>query len=1021
MNITAIALNKQQLALVIIAASLLSGILAFLSIPQAQDPGFPIRTAQVITYFPGASPQRVEELVTDKLEKAIQEMPELDAVNSLSKAGVSIITVDIKDSYKQLRPVWDSLRRKVDGVQKDLPSTAQASIVNDEFGDVFGIIVSIVANDYSYSETKQIADQVRDEFLRLPLVSKVDIYGAQEERVYIEYNNSHLKELGLSPSYLAQFLANKNVILSGGEWQTRDELVSIEPSGNLESVAALRQTYIPLPGSTEILPLGNIANIYRGYVDPPASLVRTNGSRSLTLAIAMIEDGNIVQLGEQAKALLNRLHGEYPWGVDFEVIAFQPQLVENTVNTFVDNLIQAITVVSGVMLVTLGLRTGLIVASLIPVTVATTIGAMYWLGIGLDQVSLAALMIALGMLVDNSIVMAESIMGRIQKGERPYQAAIDAAAELKISLLTSSLTTSAAFLPIFLAESTTGEYTAPLFKVVTITLLASWFFALTLIPLLCVLFLKYKPKQATQQNAPLPRIEQRYGQLLSAMLQRRYIGMGSILAVFMLALYSFRFIPVVFFPPSEDPTFKLEIELPIGTPISKTTAITTEIEGYLTTLKYTDDRDGLLNWAAFVGNGGPRYVLSHTAKPASPNYAFFIINTNTGEVVDQMMHNIDSYLFDNFPDVSFSTRKIENGAPISNPIEIRIMGNESEQLFTLASSVKKMLSDIPGAKGISDDWGRQTKKLFINIDEAQAQRQGISNTDVAQTLQASTRGLQVSQYREGEDIIPIVMKAQSRQHNDIELPTSVNVLTSDQKSYPMAQIVTSSLVWQSAVIPRRDRMKTITIVSGLESGVTAAEVNQQLQPLLEQYAQNWPTGYRWELGGIAESSGEANASIFEKLPIAALIILILLMGQFNCIRKTAIILLTIPLGLIGVAFGLHIAQSYMGFMTLLGIISLAGIVINNAIVLIDRIELEKSENNLTPYQAICTAAQRRLRPILLTTTTTVVGMIPLWIGGGVMWEPMAIAIIFGLLGATVLTLGVVPMLYSILFRVVIPK
>lgn len=646
---------------------------------------------------------------------------------------------------------------------------------------------------------------------------------------------------------------------------------------------------------------------------------------------------------------------------------------------------------------------------------------MYGLDIGLDQVSLAALMIALGMLVDNSIVMAESVMGRIQNGERPYQAAIGAAAELKISLLTSSLTTSAAFLPIFLAESTTGEYTAPLFKVVTITLLASWFFALTLIPLLCALFLKIKSKRTTSQHSAIDRIEQWYGRLLAALLNWRYIGMTSIFAVFLVAVYSFRIIPVVFFPPSEDPTFKLEIELPIGTPISKTALVTAEIETFLSSLKATDNQDGLTNWTAFIGNGGPRYVLSHTAKPASPNYAFFILNTNTGEVVDNMMQEIDSYLFDNFPDVNFSTRKIENGAAISNPIEVRIMGPEQEQLFVLASSVKKMLSDIHGTKGISDDWGRQTKKLFIKIDEAQAQRQGISNTDVAQTLQASTRGFQVSQYREGEEIIPIVMKAQSRQHNDIEMPTSVNVLTSNQQSYPMSQIVTSSLVWQSAVIPRRDRMKTVTIATGLEAGVTAAEINRQLQPLLEQQAKNWPTGYRWELGGVAESSGEANASIFEKLPIAGVIILILLMGQFNCIRKTAIILLTIPLGLIGVAFGLHVAQSYMGFMTLLGIISLAGIVINNAIVLIDRIELEKTENGLSPYLAICTAAQRRLRPILLTTTTTVVGMIPLWMGGGVMWEPMAIAIIFGLLGATVLTLGVVPMLYSILFRVAVPK
>ncbi|PSW21417.1 AcrB/AcrD/AcrF family protein [Photobacterium sanctipauli] len=1026
MNMTALALHKKQLMGLIVLAAILLGISSFLSIPQAQDPGFPIRTAQVITPFPGASPEHVEELVTDKLEKAIQEMPELESVNSISKYGVSIITVDIQDRYKDLRPIWDSLRRKVDGVQNELPAAAGQSSVNDEYGDVFGIVLSVVANDHSYDELKTIADQVRDEFLRLPLVGKVDIYGAQQERIYIEYENTHLQDLGLSPNYLAQFLANKNVILSGGEWQTEHEVMSIEPSGNLESVEALQRTYVPLPNSTEVLPLGNIANIYRGYEYPPQSMVTTNGDNSLTLAIAMIDGGNIVKLGEQVENLMAQLNQNYPWGVDFEIIAYQPERVENTVDSFVNNLLQAIAVVSGVMLITLGLRTGLIVASLIPVTIAATIAIMYWLGIGLDQVSLAALMIALGMLVDNSIVMAESIMTRMQRGQKAYSAAIESANELKLSLLTSSLTTSAAFLPIFLAESTTGEYTAPLFKVVSITLLASWFFSLTMIPLLCVLFLKIKQgkhedteseKQGSAQSDKQQKAERAYGRFLSTILHYRYPSMAAVLVVFSVAIYSFRFIPVIFFPPSEDPTFKLEIELPVGSPISKTQAITQEIDSYLETLKPSaDNEEGLTNWAAFIGNGGPRYVLSHTTKPASPNYAVFILNTTSGEVVDKMMAKIDQHVFAHFPDVVHSTRKIENGAAIKNPIEVRIMGESVEQLYALSDSVKQKLASINGVRAINDDWGNKTKNLFVNIDEAQAQRLGINNADIAQVIQASTTGIQISEYRENEDIIPIMLKASSQQYNGNDLPTSMNVLTHDLNSVPLGQVAQANLEWQPALIPRRDRMKTITVSASLAPDLTAAEVNQALRPWLAQAQQQWPNGYRWELGGVAESSGTANKSIFEKLPVAGVIILVLLMAQFNCIRKTTIILMTIPLGLIGVAFGLHVAQSYIGFMTLLGIISLAGIVINNAIVLIDRIDIEKQLGH-SHYDAIVVAAKQRMRPILLTTATTVVGMIPLWLGGGVMWEPMAIAIIFGLLGATVLTLGVVPVLYAILFRV----
>ena len=517
MNLTAFALAKKQFTLLMIMAVILAGIFSYGVIPQAQDPGFPIRVAQVVTNFPGASPQRVEELVTDLLEKAIQEMPELDSVVSQSKTGTSIITVNIKDSYTELRPVWDSLRRKIDSVQKLLPDGAQPSVVNDEYGDVFGIVITITGDGYDYAEIKEVADDVRDEFLRLPLVSKVDFYGVQNEQVFIEYNNTQLNELGLSPKYLQDFLANKNIILSGGEFQTKNESITVEPSGNLESVRALKSTYIPIPNSNEVLPLGNIAKIYRGYAKPLKSKVHYKGEEGITLAIAMIEGGNIVALGAEVDDLLIRLNSTYPWGVTFNKVAFQPELVEKTVSSFMSNLLQAIVVVTAVMLLTLGIRTGLVVASLIPVTVAASIAVMYLLGIGLDQVSLAALMIALGMLVDNSIVMAESILTRMEQGKSSISAAIDSADELKIPLLISSLTTAAAFLPIYLAESTTGEYTAPIFEVVSITLLASWLFSLTMIPLFCTMFLQVKLNANKEENNSFfTRIESRYAQWLGS-------------------------------------------------------------------------------------------------------------------------------------------------------------------------------------------------------------------------------------------------------------------------------------------------------------------------------------------------------------------------------------------------------------------------------------------------------------------------------------------------------------------------
>ena len=1016
MNLTAFALAKKQFTLLMIMFVILAGVYSYSVIPQAQDPGFPIRVAQVITNFPGASPQRVEELVIDLLEKAIQEMPELDSVVSQSKTGTSIITVNIKDSFSELRPVWDSLRRKIDSVQSQLPDGAQPSIINDEYGDVFGIVITITGDWYDYAEIKEVADEVRDEFLRLSLVSKVDLYGVQQEQIFIEYNNTQLNELGLSPHYLQNFLANKNIILSGGEFQTKNESITIEPSGNLESVRALKRTYVPIPNSNEVLPLGNIAKIYRGYAKPLKSKVHFNGENGITLAVAMIEGGNIVALGAEVDQLLVHLKSIYPWGITFNKVAFQPELVEKTVSSFMSNLLQAIGVVSAVMLLTLGVRTGLVVASLIPVTVATSVAVMYSLGIGLDQVSLAALMIALGMLVDNSIVMAESILTRMEQGNTAVSSAIDSANELKIPLLISSLTTAAAFLPIYLAESTTGEYTAPIFEVVSITLLASWLFSLTMIPLFCTMFLKVKKEEKEETNGFMASIETRYAVWLDTIIKYRYITIASVIGLFVFAIYSFRFVPVIFFPPSEDPTFKLEIELPINAPISKTISVVNRIEDYLDTLKVKPEKDGLISWNTFIGNGGPRYVLSHTANPASPNYAFFVLNTNTGVVIDELTSKLESHIFNHFPDVSFTIRKLANGAAVSNPIEVRVSGRDKELLFSLSNKIKTKLASFAGVKGINDDWGRQIKKLKIDIDEAQSQSLGVSNADIARTLQATVNGVQVSDFREGEDIIPIMLKAKSLDLDDKGLPTSVNILTSDLQSHPMGQLVSTEFVWQSAIIFRRDRLKTITIASDLDVGVTAAEINNKLVPWLVEQQKSWPVGYRWELGGEAEASGDANASIMEKLPLAGVIIILLLMGQFNCIRKASIIILTIPLGLIGVAAGLNIANSYMGFMTLLGIISLAGIVINNAIVLIDRIKIEQDVEGFSAYDAISSAARKRLRPILLTTATTVVGMIPLYLGGGVMWEPMAVAIIFGLLGATVLTLGVVPVLYAMFFQ-----
>lgn len=1016
MNITRATINNNRTALVLIIVLIIAGLQAYKNLPRAYDPGFVIRVAKVITHFPGASPERVEQLITDKLEKVIQEIPELDFVKSTSRTGISIITVSIQESYTNMRPIWDNLRRKIESAAKDMPDGVIGPEVNDEFGDVFGIVVTLTGPEFTYAELKDIADQARDEFLRVPEVAKVEIYGAQEERIFIEYNNARLSELGLSPTQLMQILENRNIVVSGGAITLDMERIELEPSGNFESVEDIRHTIVSIPGSKNVVYLEDIATIKRGYVDPASSKVHSSGQQALGLGLSMREGGNNIRMGEQAQEVLNYLNQTYPIGIDFNVINFSPKEVEDKVNDFVSNLIQAVLVVAAVMLVFLGPRTGLIVASLIPMSMISAMLVMSFFDIGLDQISLAALIIALGMLVDNGIVMAESIMVQMNNGKKSIEAAIDSASELRVPLLTSSLTTAAAFLPIYLAESAVGEFTASLFLVVTITLLCSWLLSMTLIPLLCVQFLKPK-KETVDYNRGF---YQRYRELLTWILKHRIISLAATAVLFAVVMAGFKYVPKIFFPPSDRLYFKTELELPPGTAIERTEVIVEELEAFITQeLKVNSERnEGVTSWISHIGTGGPRFVLQHSPEPASPNYAMMVINTTSSEVIGDMMHKLDSYAFENFPDLQITSRRIESGVSITNPVEIRLYGKEIDPLFTLVEQLKAEMSQITGLKNISDDWGQRIKKLKVVINQPRALRVGATSQDIALSLQSGLSGLELTQYREGEDVIPVLLRSVEADRQDIDKLETLSVyIQSTGESVTLKQVADIEVVWEPAKILRRDGLKTVSVGAQLAPGMTATEGFAQLQPWLDEHSRRWPAGYRYELGGEAESSGKANQSIGEKLPMAAFLILILLVAQFNSLRKPAIILATIPLGMIGVIIGLLAAQSFFGFMTLLGVISLAGIVINNAIVLLERIKYEIDDNGLSAQEAIIVAAQRRLRPILLTTATTVLGMIPLYLGGGEMWEPMAVAIIAGLLFSTILTLGLVPVLYSLFYRV----
>ncbi len=1018
------AIRNSAVVYTLVGLMVLYGSIAYFKLPKQQDPGFTIRAAVVTARLPGASSLRVEQLVTERLEQAIQEISELDNVVSESRPGFSFITANFKESYSDMRPIFDNLRRKIEAVD-DLPNGTTRPVVNDEYGDVFGSVYALTADGFSRAELKDIAEEIRDRLLHIDDVAKVSVQGVQQERIYIEYNLARLKEIGISPSQLSQILRTVNIISGGGQIVTGRERIALEPSGNLESVDSLRRTVIQIPGSNQIVYLEDIVDIFQDYIDPPSSVTRFNGHEAVILSVSLQPGGNILQLGKTLELEIPRIEANYPLGVQLTPIYLESQIVDAGVGDFANNLLQSVGMVVLVMFLFLGLRTGLIVGMLVPATIFATFTLMSVFEITINQISLAALIISLGLLVDNAIVIAESILVRRERGESMVDAAAAAGKEMAVPLLTSSLTTAAAFLPIFMAESAVGEYTADIFKVVTSALISSWLLALTFIPLLAITFLRIKKNQK-KPNANDSILQRVYGLLLGFSLQNRFIFLVVSACIFASAIWAMQLVPNVFIPPKLDPIINGTLQLPRGTSIEHTQQVMTEIDKFFTEeLLLTeggstneDSAKGTIrNWAAWIAESAPRYTLGLHPGSSDPGAVKLLINTTDHTVIPQVISRVQSYVREQHPDLDVQLRRIENGVPIAYPVEVRVSGEDINQLYELIAPVRDWLAKHPDVRSVKDDWGLRTKKLLINVDQERALRAGITNEDIAISLSSGVSGIVVSEIRQANNLIPITMRSTSSDRADIDGLRTMPVYAKSGNTVPLEQVADIEIAWQPAIIKRRDRNRTVAIQVELQPGVTAANINREFLPWFRDHAALWPQGYHFEFGGEAETSGDANKAIADKLPIAGMIILLLLVVQFNSLRKPFIILLTIPLGLIGVAYGLLITGSVFGFFTILGLIALSGIVINNAIVLLDRIELEIRQNGLTPSEAVPAACRQRLRPILLTTATTVGGMAPLWLSHDPMFETMAVTIMFGLLFATLLTLLFIPVVYTIFFRV----
>lgn len=1023
MNLTAFSINRNRITFTVLTTILILGMVFYQSLSRDSMPPYTVRVATVVSSFPGSSPERVEQLVTDKVEKIVQELPELKEVSSTSRSGLSVVTVELKDQVKpeDLQAVWDRLRRKLTQIQ-GLPSGVNPNLNDDGIGEVFGIAVGLVMDGFSYAEAKDYVDDIKDDFIKLDLAAKVEVGGVQDERIFIEFDNSRLKEYGLTASKLQSIISSTNILSSGGQINLGDERIILEPSGNFNSVKDIEQTLIPVGDGSQLVYLGDITTIKQDYIDPPSQLVTVNGQKAISMHINLKEGANIIQLGADLDVVIKEWENNLPVGLELKRLSSLDTYIDNKISDFIINLIQSISIVLIVMLVFLGFRTGGIIASLIPMVTIMTLMLMGVIDMGLNQVTLAALIMALGMMVDNAIVVAETILVKMENGIDAKKAAIDACSELFTPLLISTLTTSAAFLAFYMAESTMGDIVGPIFVVISLALLSSWILALTVITLLCYLFLKVIPKSEKKVSfidKIINKLKLYYKDLILIALSYKRLVLFGIIAAFFLSLLGFGKIAFVFFPDSDRNMITVDINLPQGTRIEATEQVVKDIENFMKTNLLVNDSkpNGVTDWSAYVGKGPESYDLGYSTDEPDASYAHILINTSDFVYNNDLVEKLDKHCFNNFPNADIKVGLLGSGGG-GIPIEIKISGDNPDILAELSEQTKQKLKTVSGTKNIKDDWGPKTKKFVVNIDQNKAQLAGITSADIATSLQTVLDGFQTGEYREDNKSIPILMRSNESQQQTLASIETLNIFAQNSgKSVPLLQVASIDPQWQYAKIKRLDIDRTINVSSELNATGNASSIMKIMTPYMEETSANWPEGYTYKFGGDAENTAENMGAVISYLPLSGFIILLLLIIMFNSIRKTIMVAATIPLGIIGVVIGLLIFQEPFGFMPFLGVISLAGIVINNAIVLIDRIQIEESEIKRPIQDAIIAACLQRFRPILLATFTTVLGLIPLYISGGEMWEGMAVSIMIGLLFGTVITLLFIPSFYSILFKV----
>jgi multidrug efflux pump len=1009
MNLSAWALQNRPLIKYAIAVLMLAGAWSYTNLGQAEDPPFTFRVMVVRAFWPGATATEMERQVVDKLEKKLQETPWLDNVRSYSRPGESTLFVTVREDAppKGIADIWYQVRKKLSDVRHTLPDGVRGPFFNDEFGDTYSNIYAFTADGFTYAELKAKVEAARQELLRIKEVAKVDLIGDQDQVIYVEASNRKLYTMGISPATIIQTIQSQNALVASGAVEADAERVQLRVTGDFDTVESIRGLGLFANGRT--FRLGDIANVYRGYRDPAEFKFRYDGHEAIALGVVMAKGGDVIALGEQLRSTLNRFEAELPIGIELQTVSDQPEVVQRSIREFLRTLIEALIIVLGVSFLSLGSRAGIVVALSIPLVLAIVFVVMDIAGIDLQRISLGALIIALGLLVDDAIIAVEMMMLKMEQGWDRTRAATFAYTSAAFPMLTGTLITAAAFLPIGMAKSMAGEYTFSIFAVVTIALVTSWVVAVLFTPYIGYALLP-DPKHGDHDEHAVydtPRYR-RFRALVEWCLERKRLVIGTTVGALIAAFGLFAFVEQQFFPSSERPELMVDLWLPEGSSFQATSAEVARMEKILAA-----DEDVEFT-VAYVGGGSPRFYLPLDQQLNQINLGQLMVMTKGGEARERVLARTLELFANDFPSVRGRITRLENGPPVGYKVQFRLSGLDPEVLRAQTARVVEVLRADKDTRNVNTDWNERIKRIRIDVDQDKARKLGVSPQSVASTMSALVSGLSVTQYREGTELIDVVTRVEPAERTDLEGMDDIAVYTPNGGPVPLSQLARLEPGFEEAIIWRRNRSPTITVRADVAEGVQAIDVTTRLEKALAPIAKELPVGYHLETGGEVESSRRSQASIAAVAPLMLFVIITLLMVQLRDFSKVVLVLLTAPLGIIGVTLFLLVFQQPFGFVALLGVIALMGMIMRNSVILVDQIDQDLAAGS-SAWNAIVDSTVRRARPIVLTALAAILAMIPL--SRGVFWGPMAYAIMGGLLVATVLTLLFLPALYAEWYKV----